>query len=153
MIGNSLRKKEHKYCLCCHKELFGKAKKYCNNSCRQEYEYRQYIERWKCGLENGMRGMYQLSSYIKKYLFQKYDNKCCKCGWSQINPFTNNIPLETHHKDGDYTNNREDNFELLCPNCHSLTDTYKNSFSHKGRQGRSKYYKIDEFKFEEELAS
>ena len=69
-----------------------------------------------------------------------------------MNPFTRNVPLETHHKDGDYTNNNEDNLELLCPNCHSLTDTYKNSFNHKGRKGRSKYYKIDDFNYEEELA-
>ena len=28
------------------------------------------------------------------------------------------------HKDGDYTNNKEENLQLLCPNCHSLTETY-----------------------------
>ncbi len=35
------------------------------------------------------------------------------------------IPLELHHKDGDRTNNALDNIELLCPNCHALTDNYR----------------------------
>lgn len=150
MIGNKIRKKEQKYCLFCGTEIGRKAKKYCSNFCQSEYQYQQYIKKWKQGLEDGMKGAYQLSSYIKRYLFEKYDNKCCKCGWSQINPCTGNIPLETHHKDGDYTNNDENNLELLCPNCHSLTDTYKNSLNHEGRKGRNKYYKIDNFDYKEE---
>ena len=35
------------------------------------------------------------------------------------------IPLEVHHKDGDSLNNEMDNLELLCPNCHALTDNYR----------------------------
>jgi hypothetical protein len=35
------------------------------------------------------------------------------------------IPLELHHKDGNNTNNNLDNLELLCPNCHALTDNYR----------------------------
>jgi hypothetical protein len=35
------------------------------------------------------------------------------------------IPLELHHKDGDRTNNMLCNIELLCPNCHALTDNYR----------------------------
>ena len=58
----------------------------------------------------------------------------------EINHITGNSPLEVHHIDGDYTNNDEDNLELLCPNCHSLTNTYKNALNHNGRQGRNKYY-------------
>jgi hypothetical protein len=37
------------------------------------------------------------------------------------------IPLEFHHKDGDRTNNTLQNIELLCPNCHALTDNYRGS--------------------------
>lgn len=35
------------------------------------------------------------------------------------------IPLEVHHKDGDKYNNELENLEILCPNCHYFTDTYK----------------------------
>ena len=129
------------FCLNCGKPLNKRQMKYCSNNCQCEYEYNEFIKKWKSGLENGMRGSYQLSNHIIRYIKEKYNNQCCKCGWNKINPVTGNSPLEVHHKDGDYTNNDEDNLELLCPNCHALTDTYKNALNHKGRQGRDKYYK------------
>lgn len=35
------------------------------------------------------------------------------------------LPLEVDHIDGDWRNNLADNLRLLCPNCHSTTDTYR----------------------------
>lgn len=35
------------------------------------------------------------------------------------------IALELHHIDGDNTNENKANLQLLCPNCHSQTDTYR----------------------------
>ena len=35
------------------------------------------------------------------------------------------ITLELHHKDGDRNNNTIENFQLLCPNCHAFTDSYR----------------------------
>lgn len=88
-------------------------------------KYTRYIERWKQGLETGMRGKTSISKHIKRYLFEKYNNACMKCGWCKRNPYTNLIPLEVEHIDGNYLNNKEDNLYLLCPNCHSLTSTYR----------------------------
>ena len=34
------------------------------------------------------------------------------------------IPLELHHINGDNTDNRLENLQILCPNCHALTDNY-----------------------------
>ena len=50
--------------------------------------------------------------------------KCEKCGWGEMNEYSNTVPLEIHHKDGDCTNNLIENLELLCPNCHSLTENF-----------------------------
>ena len=61
------------------------------------------------------------------------------CGWGEENPYTHNIPLEVHHKDGNYQNNNEDNLQVLCPNCHSLTDTYKGLNRDSRRDGRNQY--------------
>ena len=95
--------------------------------------YSDYISRWKNGLESGMRGKTSISANIRKYLFQKYDNKCSLCKWTAVNPTTGKIPLEVEHVDGNYLNNLEDNLILLCPNCHSLTPTYKSLNAGHGR--------------------
>ncbi|MGW3497163.1 HNH endonuclease signature motif containing protein [Streptomyces sp. NPDC001020] len=42
------------------------------------------------------------------------------------------LPLEVDHLDGDWRNNRPENLRLLCPNCHSSTDTYRGR--NKGRR-------------------
>ena len=34
------------------------------------------------------------------------------------------IPIELHHIDGNRFNNKLDNLQILCPNCHALTDNY-----------------------------
>ena len=41
------------------------------------------------------------------------------------------IPLELHHKDGDHHHNELSNYELLCPNCHALTESYRGKNSRK----------------------
>lgn len=117
-----------KVCLNCGKELIGdkKRNKYCCQQCQLDYQYKQYIERWKNGQESGLKGKYEVSNHIRKYLFEKNNNSCQKCGWNKINPVTNNVPLQIHHIDGDCLNNSENNLELLCPNCHSLTETFGN---------------------------
>ena len=131
------------YCLNCN-SLIKSKNKYYSNKCQQEYKYTKYINEWKNGLKSGMRGDYQISMYIKTYLFKKFNYKCSKCGWSKTNPFTGNIPLEIDHIDGNYKNNNEDNLILLCPNCHSLTETYKGANLNHGRNNRHKYYQKKE---------
>ena len=126
------------YCLYCKKPLLHN-KKYCNNTCQANYQYQEYIDKWKAGKVNGLKGKYQISNHIRKYLLIKYNYKCSKCGWDKINPYTNISPLEIEHIDGDYTNNKEDNLLILCPNCHSLTSTYKGANKGKGRKDRKKY--------------
>ena len=41
------------------------------------------------------------------------------------------IPLKLHHKDGDRHHNELENYELLCPNCHAFTDSYRGKNSRK----------------------
>lgn len=130
-------------CLNCNAEI-NKRAKYCSITCQKEYQQKMYIQKWKNNEETGMRGEYQLSSYIKNYIFEKYNNKCARCGWNKRNPYTHNIPLEVEHIDGNYKNNIEDNLILLCPNCHSLTSTYKGANLNRGRNSRKKYSKRSE---------
>lgn len=131
-------------CLKCGKELSNRQTKYCCAQCQIDYQYEQYIINWKKGKESGLKGEYQLSNHIRRYMMEKNHYKCEKCGWGEKNPYTEKIPLEIHHKDGQYDNNIEDNLEVLCPNCHSLTENYKNA-NKKGRQGRDKYYETKKY--------
>lgn len=133
--------KKESICLNCGKHFTpcrNTAGKFCSNKCQVEYEHTQYILRWKDGKESGLRGSYNISRHIRRYMLEKAHNKCQRCGWSEQNPTTGEIPLDIHHKDGDFTNNKEENLEVLCPNCHSLTDTYKR-LNRGGRKDRKKY--------------
>lgn len=50
-------------------------------------------------------------------------HKCEKCGLSHW--LDELIVLEVHHIDGDHINTELDNLILLCPNCHSQTDSWR----------------------------
>ncbi|MCX4666967.1 HNH endonuclease [Streptomyces sp. NBC_01381] len=56
---------------------------------------------------------------------------CALCGMKPV-WLGCSLPLEVDHIDGDWHNNRVENLRLLCPNCHSVTDTYRGRA--KGRQ-------------------
>ena len=61
---------------------------------------------------------------LKPHLIKLRGDSCESCEsntWLQ-----KPISLEVHHKDGDRTNNDLSNLQLLCPNCHSYTDYYRN---------------------------
>ena len=62
-------------CRNCNKEIKNK-NKYCSVKCQKEYEYINFIKKWKEGETSGMRGEYQLSMHIKTYLLKKYNNQC-----------------------------------------------------------------------------
>lgn len=112
------------YCINCGKELHHPQKKFCSSSCQGELQYKTNVTNWLNG-ENKTVSNGLIPRYIRRYLMNLHNNKCEKCGWSQINPATGNVPLEVHHKDGDCFNNLLSNLELLCPNCHSITENYK----------------------------
>ena len=123
-VRNGVERKT-KVCLYCGKELEGHQKKFCSNTCQNEYRYQENVMKWKNGEDVGWTGHSAgTKPFIKRYLLEKYDCKCEKCGWGEKNPTTNTVPLQIHHIDGDCKNNKEENLQLLCPNCHSLTETF-----------------------------
>ena len=49
-----------------------------------------------------------------------------KCECCQLDKWQDQeIPLEIHHIDGDHLNNELDNLQILCPNCHALTNNWR----------------------------
>ncbi len=66
----------------------------------------------------------------KKILIEELGHQCSRCTLTEW--LGNKIPLELDHIDGDHSNKEKSNFRLLCPNCHSLTPTFrrrKNNFN------------------------
>ena len=52
--------------------------------------------------------------------------KEAKCECCNLSKWQNkSIPLELHHINGIHSDNRLENLQLLCPNCHALTDSYR----------------------------
>lgn len=128
-------------CLNCSKEFEFKrmtSNKYCCHSCQQEYQRKEYIIRWQQGLETGERGRGQISQHVRKYLNEKFNNACTSCNISNWN--NKPIILEVEHVDSNSENNVESNLTLLCPNCHSQTDSYKGANKGKGRHSRKQRY-------------
>lgn len=131
-----------KVCRCCNKSYAGKKTSYyCSLKCVQEHRYKTWIKKWQSGEISGTTGKADLpvpAKPIRRYLFKKYNNACSECGWNKINRFTNKIPLHIHHIDGNAANNSENNLQLLCPGCHTLTQNYgrsnKNSVRTRRRQ-------------------
>ena len=113
---------------------------YCCAKCQMEHQYKEWLENWKNGKEDGLSGGFALSKRVRRYLFEKYDCKCQLCGWGEVNEHTGLVPLQVHHIDGNCLNNSEDNLQLLCPNCHSLTENF-GSRNKNGNNGRTKYFK------------
>lgn len=71
-----------------------------------------------------------LKSRIKKD--ELLDYKCSECGidtWQG-----QQITLDLDHVNGINSDNRLENLRFLCPNCHSLTHTYKGRNINTGRQ-------------------
>jgi hypothetical protein len=73
---------------------------------------------------------------IKLRVLYEQDEKCNRCGISEW--LGQKITLELEHKDGNHFNNDRQNLEILCPNCHALTDTWR------GRNKRVKAERISD---------
>ena len=57
---------------------------------------------------------------IKEGIKQHVCDNCGLLEWQGVP-----IPLELHHINGDNRDNRLENIQLLCPNCHALTESYR----------------------------
>lgn len=73
---------------------------------------------------------------LRRYLLFKYGEKCWNCGITEWN--NKKIQFELEHIDGNSMNQELYNLSILCPNCHSQTDTYKSKNRGNGRSSRRK---------------
>lgn len=116
-------------CLYCEKEFNhnkGTRNKFCSTTCSSKYvwEYKSIPK-----IQEGLGGN------LHRYLRETKGEQCELCGQG---PMHNDRPLvlQVDHIDGNSDNNKLDNVRLLCPNCHTQTDTY-------GSKGKGSRYKKD----------
>lgn len=123
-------------CLYCGKELKRKSGKYCDAVCQHKYIQKLWVDKWISGEADGNCNSKwtQTKDRVRTYLFDKYNSKCARCGWGEKNPYTGKIPLEVEHIDGNPYNTSYNNVTLLCPNCHSLTKSYRGANRGSGRK-------------------
>ena len=121
-------KKPRANCLNCGCECARSTYIYCSNKCQKSYERKQIREDWYNN--NNAPGW----SAIKSILFEDRGNKCEVCGISEWNG--KSLSLEIDHIDGIHTNNNPNNLRIICPNCHSQTNTYKARNKGNGRASR-----------------
>ena len=84
---------------------------------------RSTLEVWFLKAEQRILNGEQLSDETtKKYLIEKYGHECWGCGISEWQG--EKLHLEMDHIDGNNKNNDIDNIRILCPNCHTQTETF-----------------------------
>lgn len=110
---------------------------FCSRQCANDFQYKQRVAEWKLSGESTR--VSGTPGWLRRYFFEKQNGKCAGC----LNDTWRNQPitLELEHKDGNSDHNKEENLELLCPNCHSQSSTYKAKNKGNGRHYRRQLYK------------
>lgn len=75
--------------------------------------------------------------YAKKYLILKNGNVCSICDTKEWRDQP--VPLVCDHVSGDSTDNRIENFRLVCCNCDAQLPTYKSKNRGRGRKYDREY--------------
>lgn len=133
-IGIRRHGKSSNNCLHCNKPTSSYKTIYCSQKCHILYETKLLHDKIKANEQCNWRR-------IKDYLIE-INGKCHICLIDKWNDKP--IMLECDHIDGDISNNCLSNARLLCPNCHSQTETFKfkNYKNPNGKEKRKiRYYK------------
>lgn len=120
------------HCKFCNERMINKRTVFCSKACRNSFNGIHDLAMLEEGLMSSSRK-------AKSYLIKTYGNKCMSstCAWDYTKQ---HIAPELEHIDGNSDNNKLDNLTLLCPNCHSLTPTYKSKNNGNGRFKRKLRY-------------
>jgi hypothetical protein len=111
---------------------------YCSNACQRGLERQRNIARWLATGDAVTAGSHR-EHYIRHHLLKEQAWGCAICSCPEE---WNDQPLVfvLDHIDGDSTNNRRDNLQLVCPNCDSQLPTFKARNRGNGRAWRRQRY-------------
>ena len=102
--------------------------KFCSLKCQGQYKWENETK------SRIMEGQVSNRSTLKKFLIERDGHQCSCCGNTEW--IGKPISIEVDHIDGNPANDMPKNLRLLCPNCHSMTETYKGKNKGHGRGSR-----------------
>lgn len=103
--------------------------KYCNSVCSGQHLSAKRKQEWLTGNASNID-----RATLRKYIAEESGYNCAVCTISEWNG--NPITLQVDHIDGDAGNNLPANLRLICPNCHSQTETFGARNKGSGRKSR-----------------
>jgi endogenous inhibitor of DNA gyrase (YacG/DUF329 family) len=140
-IGGKLKVKHYgknkdfiKKCPQCGTNIIKINRRFCSSSCYELFRKDGDIKRWLSGEWNGTTKNGSLSCKVRNFLLKESKYQCQKCGWCIPNPITGKPILTISHIDGNPTHNYYSNLEVLCFNCHTLTDSFGSLNKGNGRK-------------------
>lgn len=122
-------------CLSCGTDVLKRNSKYCNSTCRSKYK-------WEIKKDQIGSGERSTPKILKRIIIEIHGEFCSICSlgnvWNE-----RRLSLQLDHIDGNSDNNHFSNLRLLCPNCHSQTDTWcaRNIDPTERSAYKKKYYK------------
>lgn len=89
--------------------------------------------------ENSFYSSYKLKNRLIQEGYKEY--RCEKCKRTEWEGEA--IPLELHHINGIHDDNRLENIQILCPNCHAQTENYRGKKISNKKENKSQKEKIN----------
>lgn len=120
-------------CIYCGEQLTNKYSKYCSTQCQVDFQWKLKKQNW---LDTGCK---ESNRFIRKVLTEEQGDCCSVCCITEHNGKP--LVFEVEHKNGNSEDCSVSNVCLICPNCHSQTDTYKGKNRGHGRHSRAQRYR------------
>lgn len=150
-VNNKIPKRKHsRVCFCCNAPTSNQ--KFCSIACAAKQKHLDTISKYE-------KGELKTDSTVKACLIEATGYVCSLCS----NTGTHNdmpLVLQLDHIDGNSDNNMPSNLRLLCPNCHSQTETFcfkgkthKNSLREEKRRARYSRAKMPRSELESEITA
>ena len=102
--------------------------------CSTECKKKHLVAGWLAGeIDGGMKSWGQVRTFVREYMLERAEYRCegtddrinDRCAETRV--------LQIDHINGDSTNSRVENLQVLCPTCHALTPTYGNKGNRTGK--------------------